>query len=283
MAHSGDIHPFLASINAVLNNSNATDSDLISAISHLTELRQDLVLRLAGRCNLTRNAYEQSASREMGRISLHTQAVEERATPEDAPVAAPRTSASSPGGRSARTIHLHTASPSSFPPAHISLAPASHDFDKSPLYFGRAYLANGCITPCKLIVKRDADEVICYAPFDGHELWHEGAYDLVPFDRERMELVRVESGVGLDAGVYRGEGPARRSMRPVRGGKEHGRCEAGEVEMWHAVAEMRGEGGVRVRTPGKAAVHLVSEERCAPIRHDVQSFPELMMLLCLNL
>lgn len=129
---------------------------------------------------------------------------------------------------------------SDFPSAHVALQPASIDLDGTPLYFGRAHLPNGSICPCKIRANPGHSGVACLVPFAGREKQHTGPFELLPFDHERMELVKV---TGADVEF----GNGGRWLKPVAGGKE-----SDGTPLWHAIADMNG-----VKTPGKAARHLV--------------------------
>lgn len=138
---------------------------------------------------------------------------------------APHVSATAPPASGYR-IPLSTTS--AFP-AHQQLGVVPcQDLDGSPVYFGSALLENsvhpGKITP--------ALKAHCGIPYAGTEYWHNGRYDLLPFDPSTMELVRTSYG------------QIPHGRRPIEGGYEdHG------AKLYHAVGLVDG-----VRVPGKTYV-----------------------------
>ena len=143
-----------------------------------------------------------------------------------------------------------------FPHPSIALEPISVSPNGYSLYFGLAHLPNGSLTPCSIRIKRhesgeepgsggDVDLTVC-VPFAGSEKVHEGECYLVPFDRDLMELVKVQGG-NTEYAVKSG-GERARKLAHVEGGKEDD-----GTPLHFAVGTVNG-----LRMPGKAGKHLVS-------------------------
>ena len=124
-----------------------------------------------------------------------------------------------------------------FPPFKVALFPVSFDRYGTPLYFARAILEDGIFMPCTVRVDENG-RVECYYAHNRREIRHGSTYDLVPFDQETMELLKV-----WPEDLEEGELP----FKPVEGGMD----ENGNP-LWHAIGEIAG-----VRTPGYAGKHLV--------------------------
>lgn len=131
---------------------------------------------------------------------------------------------------SGHRIALTTSSP--FPYQAVGQPPC-YDLDGSPVYFGSAFI-EGAVHPCKIAPHLPTP---CGVPYGGTEHWHDGRYDLLPFDPSTMELVRASHG------------HIPHGRRPVEGGYES----AGRL--YHAIALVDG-----VRVPGKTGQHLYVSE-----------------------
>ncbi|KAF9078619.1 hypothetical protein BDP27DRAFT_1206961 [Rhodocollybia butyracea] len=112
--------------------------------------------------------------------------------------------------------------------------PPCYDEDGvSPVFFASAIFGDyASVQPCKSAPH--ISPTPCSVPYGGQEVYHEGAFEVLRFDPETMELV----------GSSNGEVPWGRN--PVGGGwEEDGRM------LYHGLAEVNG-----VRIPGKTAPHL---------------------------
>jgi hypothetical protein len=101
---------------------------------------------------------------------------------------------------------------------------------QTPVYIASAHMGQRGVHPCKYVVTLGVR-----VPYAGQELEHEGKFDLLPFDFNKMEWREASYG----------QLPPNR--KPIYGGYE----ENGQP-LYHAMAIVNG-----VSVPGKTGPHLV--------------------------
>ncbi|KAJ4468709.1 hypothetical protein J3R30DRAFT_3714146 [Lentinula aciculospora] len=125
-----------------------------------------------------------------------------------------------------------------FPTEPVTGPPPFSDLDGiSPVFFGSAHFNDTSIHPCKIVPALSPSP--CRVPYGGKEYHHDGAYSLLPFNPETMELVPSTGG------------RIPKGRRPIVGGHEKNE----KIKLYHAVANVPVRGGI-VRVPGKTAPHL---------------------------
>ncbi len=110
-------------------------------------------------------------------------------------------------------------SSTTFPAEDLMGPPPCHDTDGYPIYIGSA-IFKSCVLPCKIVPHLP---VPCLVPFRYHVIAHTGRYDLLHFNPDAMEFVRLS---------YE-EIPYDR--RPVKGGHDQD-----GTPLYHGVAVVNG-------------------------------------------
>ena len=142
---------------------------------------------------------------------------------------------------------------SHFPPISETFsAPCTDKNPVEPVFFGSAIIPfqdfdhttpMGSMTTLSLVIPCKITPAlwpnVCHVPLDGKELVHTGKYNIVPYDREKIELVRGT----LDGLPY--------GRQCVVGG-----VGVGGEELYHAVGLYNG-----LRIPGKVSVALAKKVR----------------------